>query len=146
MHSEYPLILEKKPEKPVSSYAAKSNSIGQLNPSNPNSSRKNTNTEQRPRNFKITKGRDPIKQSTTAEGFFKDGENQIDTEPTKSITITAKRETPKKTNFTPEQIPKSTASSVLMTRHFLHEDVILIFEDVVQLNKQMYHCCLTKPH
>lgn len=42
------------------------------------------------------------------------------------------------------QMKPSASSSVLMARHFLKEDLILIYEDVVQIKRHFFHCSMTK--
>lgn len=40
--------------------------------------------------------------------------------------------------------PAPQSNSVLMARHFLKEDIILIYEDVVQIKRHFFHCSMTK--
>ena len=145
MHCEYPLILEKKSDKPSSSYVTRGSTAHLGSSTQITTQREGNSTDQKPRQFKISKGKDLSKSNLTSEGFFRDADKQPETETPKVINIASNRETPKRSQIQPEQIPKSTANAVLMTRHFLHDDIIIIYEDVVQLNKQLYHCSLTKP-
>lgn len=145
MHSEYPLILEKKSEKPTSSYITKNTTQHQANATTSNNVKDVTIAEAKPKQFRVTKGRDSNRNNATSEGFYKESEARGALEPVQASNAFPKNNTSSKKLIPLEAIPNKTANAVLMTRHFLHEDVILIFEDVVELQREMYHCSLTKP-
>lgn len=145
MHCEYPLVLEKGEEKPQSSYNARTASAQIVNSSSNQSAREQQAVEAKQRQFKISKIGNHGRLSSTSEGFFKKPEEAPESPTIKHKHLVAAK--PKfKTQVPPtEKPPKSSINSILMTRHFLHEDLILIFEDVLQHDGRLYHCSLTKP-
>lgn len=145
MHCEFPLVIEKPTDKPVSSYNPRSSTgnIGHIPEGG--FGKDGTSEEPKHRKFKIAKVQPHSKLSSTGDNFFKKPDHHPEQMNEKPAANAAQTEPTKNILSQPEKVPKSVLNSVLMTRHFLHEDLILIYEDVLQHNGQMYHCSLTKP-
>ena len=90
MHCEYPLILEKKSDKPHSSYAAKGTPIHASNVNLTNPDREDEPVELKSRQFKIGKGKELIKLNLTSEGLTKELDHKVDANAIRIISIMPK--------------------------------------------------------
>lgn len=145
MHCEFPLVIEKGEDKPGSAYMTRNSSIQKPQSSNQPNTRDITTGETKERQFKISKNSNLGRLSSTSQSFFKKPESEPEIQPSKPKKVTFKKDSSKDSSNMSDKLSKSAMNNVLMTRHFLQNDVILIFEDVLQYDKQLYHCSLTKP-
>ena len=97
-------------------------------------------TEKRKANFKL---------KTATEGFYQKPENSSKGFGTdRKMEVSAEEPKPARKRTTSPKarlVDTNPASSVLMARHFLKEELMVIFEDVLTFNKKNYHCFVIKP-
>lgn len=150
MHCEYPLILEKPLQKPASAILNESVQPGGKQASQESillQDKSKTGTDNRPSALH----KSPTKQTAETKAKEKPSEQQSaslagkpdPSEKKKPSTSTAPPMS-RTERVQPKREPKNTDSLLLMGRHFLKKDVIIIYENVISYKKKLYHCSATK--
>lgn len=153
MHCEYPLILEKPLPKPASAILNESalpntkqnsqESIMLLDKSkNPTDVRPSTQQKSPSKQPAESKGKEKHTEQQSAIHIVKTEQNhkkKQDMNPAAPVSRTGSNE-----RMQPKKEPKFTDNLLLMGRHFLKKDLIIIYENVISYKKKLYHCTATK--